>query len=241
MKKTLFFFVMLLIVASCWAQYEGNPSKRNPQIYYNHLAIDNDLCSDELLLLYPDNSFYIQIEAPMVRKYSMGKIERAGDSLYLTSYQKLDTLRIIEVQEFQDSNSFSSTIVVFNENNDTVFSRFIINGSADTLWSNPENRIAKYDGDVREIMVSVGQISHFSRYVVLSPYNNVFQIKLNSIEKRANESGNTMILERDLFLIDGDSLIDEYRKRRLYSQISIPEGVDIFPFSKPQFIDDILE
>lgn len=240
MKKILFFFVTSFFVASCCAQNEGNHSKRNPQIFYNHLAIDSDVSSDELLLLYPDSSFYIQIEAPMVRKYSMGKFVRARDSLYLTSYQKIDTLRIMEVQEFRDSNS-SSTIVVFNENNDTVFSRFIINESADTIWSDPENMVVKYDGNVREIMVSVGQISHFSRYVVRSPYNNVFHIKLNSVEKRANESGSTMILERDLFLMDGDSLIDEYRKRRLYPQTSIPEGVDIFPFSRPQFIDDILE
>jgi len=117
----------------------------------------------------------------------------------LTSYQKLDTLDILKVEEYWNPASSYTTIVVVSENNDFDYARFVINYNSDTLLSD-SNWMLKYDGNVEEIAFTFGNVSHFSSYVVGSSRNNVFLIQVNSEEMHAENSGHDIILENLLFI-----------------------------------------
>lgn len=183
----------------CHAQVIDNIMERNPSIWYD-LYQDEDMFSDEVVLLFPDSSFYFERQAPMMLKYTMGRYTCHGDSLFLTSYQKLDTLDILNVEEYINYSVHYSTIIVFSEENSACFDcRFIINGVSDTLLSD-SNWVLKYNGEVNEISVSVGEMSRFSRYSVRSPHNNIFLIHVNSEENHVYGVGIDIILENALFV-----------------------------------------
>ena len=228
MKKIWSYTIICFMSFFCHAQIADSIMERNPSIYY-YLYTDDGIFSDELVLLFPDSSFYIERTAPMMSQYSMGRYTCHGDSLYLTSYQKLDTLDILKVEEYWNPAVAYSTIVVVDENNHVDYSFFLINGASDTLWTD-SNWILKYDGKVAEVKLSVGEISHFSRYVVRSPNNNVFLIQVNSEEKTAYAGGSDIILENALFVRKGHSLYDyscNFCNRELTPQTTIPQGAKL--------------
>ena len=171
------------------------------------------------------------LSAPMMLQYTLGKYTCRGDSLFLTSCQKLDTLKILKVEEYWNPASSYTTIVVVSENNDFDFSRFIINGVSDTLWAD-SNWMLKYHGDVQSIEVSVELMSHFSKYYVRSPSNNVFIMQVNSEEMHAENSGHDIILENLLYIKNGQSLLNVSRQAELKKMDAIPKGVTLYPFTK---------
>lgn len=228
MKKIFLFTLMSLMNLFCHAQVFNSIMERNPSIYFD-LYTDEDIYSHELVLLFPDSSFYYEAVAPMMLRYTMGRFTGHGDSLYLTSYQKLDTLVIIKVEEYMNPATAYSTIIVFNESNNIDDSRFLINGALDTLWSD-SNWILKYDGKVDEIKLSVADMKHFSRYFVRSPRSNVFLIQVDSEGKHAYAGGVDIILENSLFIKRDSSLYDNSRnccERKLTRQSTIPQGVEL--------------
>lgn len=232
MKKICLFTLMILMNLFCHAQVIKSIMERNPSVYFDS-DTDEDY-SHELVLLFPDSSFYYEAIAPMMLRYTMGRFTCHGDSLYLTSYQMLDTLDILKVEEYWNPAASYSTIVVFNENNSVDDSRFLINGASDTLMSDT-NWILKYDGKVDEIKLSVADMRHFSRYIVRSPGNNVFLIQVNSEEKHAYAGGIDIILDKALFVRRGQSLFDysrDYCERELTRQATIPQGAALRPFRK---------
>lgn len=231
MKKICLFTLMSLMNLFCHAQVIKGIMERNPSIYFDSYT-DEDIYSHELVLLFPDSSFYYEVIAPNVLRYTMGKFTCHGDSLYLTSYQMLDTLDILKVEEYWNPATLYSTIVVFNENNCVDDSRFLINGASDTLMSDT-NWILKYGGKVDEIKLSVADMRHFSRYIVRSHRNNVFLIQVNSEGKHAYAGGIDIILDKALFVRRGQSLYDyscDYCERELTRQSTIPQGAELHPF-----------
>ena len=230
MKKNCFFTVVTLASLLCSAQEADKLLERNPLIFY-YLYTDEEMYANELVLLFPDSTFYYEVNAPMMLQYTRGRYSCRGDSLYFTSYQKLDTLDILKVEEYWNPSSSYSTIVVVDENNHLDNSRFIINGSPDTLWAD-SNWMLKYDGEVHTIDISVELISRFSRYTVRSPRNNIFLIQVNSEELHAEKSGLDIILENLLFVKRENSLFDVSCQAELKSQTTIPKGVTLYPYSK---------
>lgn len=231
MKKICLFTLMSLMNLFCHSQVINSIMERNPSIYFD-LYTDEDIYSYELVLLFPDSSFYYEAIAPMMLRYTMGRFTCHGDSLYLTSYQKLDTLDILKVEEYWNPAALYSTIVVFNENNSVDDSRFLINGASDTLLSDT-NWILKYDGKVDEIKLSVADMRQFSRYIVRSPRNNVFLIQVNSEGKHAYAGGIDIILDRALFVRRGQFLYDyscNQCERELTRQATIPQYAELRPF-----------
>lgn len=64
MKKMYFYIVASLIcIQQCQAQKASDLLGQNPLIYY-YLYTDEEMFSDELVLLFPDSSFYYEISAP---------------------------------------------------------------------------------------------------------------------------------------------------------------------------------
>ncbi len=231
MKRICLYIVTFLAcIQLCQAQNTSDLLGRNPLIFY-YLYTDEEMFSDELVLLFPDSSFYYEISAPMMLQYSLGRYTCRGDSLFLTSYQKLDTLKILKVEEYWNPSSTYSTIIVVDENNHLDYSRFIINGVSDTLWSD-SNWMLKYHGDVHTIEVSVELMSHFSRYSVRSSRNNVFLIQVNSEEMHAENSGHDIILENLLYIKKEQSLLNVSRKAELKKLDTIPKGVTLYPYTK---------
>ena len=239
MKKVCFFLMVCLASSICQAQIINDIMDRNPSIWY-YLYTDEEIFSDELVLLFPDGSFYLERTAPMMLQYTMGTYFCHGDSLFLTSYQKLDTLDILKVEEYFNPAAVYSTIVVFSENNSVDDSRFIINGVSDTLLSD-SNWVLKYNGKVNDIRVSVGDMSLFSRYTVHSPRNNIFLIHVNSEEKHAYGVGIDIILDKALFVRRGQSLYDyscDHCGRELTRQATIPQGAELRPFRNKKVHED---
>ena len=239
MKQIFLFTLMSLMNLFCHAQVINSIMERNPSIYFD-LYTDEDIYSHELVLLFPDSSFYYEAVAPMMLRYTMGRFTGHGDSLYLTSYQKLDTLVIIKVEEYWNPATAYSTIVVFNESNNIDDSRFLINGTLDTLWSD-SNWILKYDGKVDEIKLSVADMKHFSRYFVRSPRSNVFLIQVDSEGKHAYAGGIDIILENALFVKRGQFLYDyscDYCKRKLTRKETIPSHAELRPYRNNEWQAD---
>lgn len=231
MKRIIILIVVCLAsIQLCQAQKVSDLLGQNPLIFY-YLYTDEEMFSDELVLLFPDSSFYYEISAPMMLQYSLGRYTCRGDSLFLTSYQKLDTLKILKVEEYWNPASSYTTIVVVSENNDFDVSRFIINGVSDTLWAD-SNWMLKYHGDVHVIEVSVELMSRFSRYNVRSPRNNVFIMQVNSEEMHAEKSGHDIILENLLYIKKEQSLLNVSRKAELKKLDTIPKGVTLYPYTK---------
>lgn len=244
MKKMYFYIVASLIcIQQCQAQKTSDLLGQNPLIYY-YLYTDEEMFSDELVLLFPDSSFYYEISAPMMLQYTQGRYTCRGDSLFLTSYQKLDTLKILKVEEYWNPSSTYSTIVVVDENNHWDYARFIINGLSDTLWAD-SNWMLIYNGDVHMMEVSVELMSHFCRYKVRSPRSNVFIMQVNSEEMHAEKSGHDIILDNLLFIKGKQSLFDVSRQAELKKLDTIPKGVTLYPFTKTiegfGFDDDMWE
>ena len=235
MKTVCFCVFVILVGISCHAQQknsvEDSIMNLHPSIYY-HLNNDGDYFSDELVLLFPDSSFYFELSAPMMLGYTKGRYTCHGDSLYLTSCQLLDTLDILKVEEYRNPTTISShfTIVVVDEENDVEMSRFIINGT-DTV-SSDSNWILRYDGEVKTIQVSVADMRRYSRYTVRSPHNNFLIMHVNSEEKLALALGQVCLLENRLFIMKEHSLFDTLTGRELNVQTTLPQGAELRPFRK---------
>lgn len=226
MKKICFFIIVSSACILCHAQKAGILLDSKPLIYY-YLYTDEDVFSYELVLLCPDSSFYFEKGAPMMLQYTEGRYTCHGDSLFFTSYQKLDTLDILKVEEFRNPAAPYTTIAVVSEKNQFNYSGFIINGASDTLWVD-SSWILKYDGKVNEIAFTVGDVSHFSRYFVNSSRNNVFLIQVNSEEMHAEAVGVDIIFENQLFVKRERSLFDTLLEDELNIQTNIPQGVSFW-------------
>jgi len=235
MKKICLYSLVSLVSFICHAQSINNIMEHNPSIYY-YLYTDKDMFSNELVLLFPDSTFYYERAAPMLLQYTMGRYICHGDSLYLSSHQLLDTLDILKVEEYWNPATEYSTIFVSSENNRVDDSRFIINGALDTLWSD-SSWVLKYFGEVNDIQVSVGDMSHFSKYTVRSTRNNIFIIHVNSEQKHAYGGGVDIILDNALFVIKGQSLYDYsciYCEKELTRQETIPSNAELLPYQNKE-------
>ena len=233
MKGFFFCVLMIMVSASCRAQQgnsiEDSIMNLHPSVYY-HLDNDGDYFSDELVLLFPDSTFYYEASAPMMLQYTRGKYTCHEDSLFLTSCQLLDTLDILKVEEYRNPTTISShfTIVVVDEENDVEMSRFIINGT-DTV-SSDSNWILRYDGEVKTIQVSVADMRRYSRYTVRSTYKNFFIIQVDSEKKLAWALWPVLLFENRPFVKKVQSLYDPLNKRELHLQTTIPQGTELTPF-----------
>lgn len=233
MKKLFFCIFLTLVGVSCRAQQgnsiEDSIMNLHPSVYY-HLDNDGDYFSDELVLLFPNSTFYYEASASMMLQYTRGKYTCREDSLFLTSCQVLDTLDILKVEEYRNPTTISShfTIVVVDEENDVEMSRFIINGT-DTV-SSDSNWILRYDGEVKTIQVSVADMRRYSRYTVRSTYKNFFIIQVDSEKKLALALGPVRLFENRPFVKKVQSLYDPLNKRELHLQTTIPQGTELTPF-----------
>lgn len=232
MKKLFFCIFLTLVGVSCRAQQgnsiEDSITNLHPSIYY-YLCNDGDTPSDELVLLFPDSTFYYEASAPMMLQYTRGKYTCHEDSLFLTSCQVLDTLAILDVDEYCNfSTDTQATIIVVDERNHFQYSRFIINGR-DTLVSDT-NYILQYNGAVKEIQVSVEDMRRYSRYTVRSTYKNFFIIQVDSEKKLALALGPVRLFENRPFVKKVQSLYDPLNKRELHLQTTIPQGTELTPF-----------
>ena len=253
MKKIILYITIILTGLATCAQNEEPPLDRNPEIYYHIVSDTSGVYGYEFLLLFPDSTFYIAVESLLRReRYSLGIFTGHGDSLYLTSYQRLDTLEIISVDESRNPDSDFSSVVVVDEKGDTLFPLLIINDSSDLLYpkdmEHPQNWVIKYDGVVKSIKVKVGDIERFVRYTPKNPENNVFHIKVNAIERERDTMGNGHFIDHRLFIKDGNALIDTYYEgigftERLERQTAIPDGIRLFPYRKEDYkkYDDLFD
>jgi len=270
MKKIVLYITIVLTGLATCAQNEEPLLDRNPEIYYHIVSDTSGIYGYEFLLLFPDSTFYIEVGSLMRReRYSLGIFTGHGDSLYLTSYQRLDTLEIISVDESRNPDSDFSSVVVVDEKGDTLFPLLIINDSSDLLYTkhpvfpliqgssdllypkdmeHPQNWVIKYDGVVKIIKVKVGDIERLVRYTPKNPENNVFHIKVNAIERERDTMGNGHFIDHRLFIKDGNALIDTYYEgigftERLERQTAIPDGIRLFPYRKEDYkkYDDLFD